>query len=337
MASSARDVGLITSAMPAGGQVGTVSNAIQQIQGTAQANSAWNAQQAALNRNWQAEQNRIAMNFNAAEAAKNRDWQKMMSDTAHQREIKDLQAAGLNPVLSAMGGNGASVTSGATASGVTSSGGQASADTSANSALVSLLGSLLESQTQLANTATTANANLAIADKYNSTNRYLGELSAQTQLYTAETYTAAQRYVSDNSLKAAQISAAATKFAAQVHADATKVSAALASAASRYGADMNNLTQNQVANINADVNKQLKQMGIDADFDMKQYEAAIDMVEADFKGGVFGSGLSLGTIGSMLNDNLFHAGDASATAKSMAERLNPRAGSSSKRGAGFSR
>lgn len=66
---------------------------------------------------FQRESAEVAMAFNREEAKKNRDWQQYMSDTAHQREIKDLQAAGLNPVLSAMGGNGAPVTSGATASG----------------------------------------------------------------------------------------------------------------------------------------------------------------------------------------------------------------------------
>lgn len=41
-------------------------------------------------------------------------WQKEMSDTAHQREVMDLKAAGLNPNLSA-GGNGSSTPSGASA------------------------------------------------------------------------------------------------------------------------------------------------------------------------------------------------------------------------------
>lgn len=41
-------------------------------------------------------------------ARENRNWMEYMSNSAHQREVKDLIAADLNPVLSAMGGIGAS-------------------------------------------------------------------------------------------------------------------------------------------------------------------------------------------------------------------------------------
>lgn len=92
---------------------------------------------------WQRETNQIAMDYNAAEAAKNRDWQEYMSNTAHQREVQDLMAAGLNPVLSASGGNGAAVTSGATASGVTSPGAKANVDNTFVLSLLSFLNNIM--------------------------------------------------------------------------------------------------------------------------------------------------------------------------------------------------
>jgi len=49
------------------------------------------------------------------EAKKNRQWQEYMSNTAYQRAMKDMEAAGLNPMLAYMHG-GASTPSGSTAS-----------------------------------------------------------------------------------------------------------------------------------------------------------------------------------------------------------------------------
>lgn len=57
------------------------------------------------------------MTFEAEQSHLNRTFQANMSNTAHQREVSDLRGAGLNPILSATGGPGASTPSGAKGSG----------------------------------------------------------------------------------------------------------------------------------------------------------------------------------------------------------------------------
>lgn len=85
--------------------------------------------------------------FNAQEAQKQRDWEQNMSNTAYQRSMGDLEAAGLNPNLIYGTGGAASTPGGASAHGNM-------APPGANSSLVSNLATVINSASNLMNAST---------------------------------------------------------------------------------------------------------------------------------------------------------------------------------------
>lgn len=172
-----------------------------------------------------------AQSFNSKEAKINRQFQLNMSNTAHQREILDLQKAGINPILSA--NNGASTTSGAQAT--SGEGSVSKADTDMQKAGL-LMNWLMNKQN---------NAQQLKINKMNNANALkLAQISAAASMYGANQSLAgsiasasATRYASNNSLAGMLAGANATRIAAALSAEATKYGANQSYESTKYSQD----------------------------------------------------------------------------------------------------
>lgn len=99
------------------GTTQTAQEAFNQSQASADKAMRFSAEQAAQQMAFQKAMMENMQSYNSAEARRQRSWQENMRATAYQATVKDMIAAGINPILAAQlgatsAGSGASATSG---------------------------------------------------------------------------------------------------------------------------------------------------------------------------------------------------------------------------------
>lgn len=182
----------------------STADAIREVLQITQGNSALSQSYAQDMMDYQTSSDRYAMSWSAEQSALSREWQENLANTSHQREVLDLVAAGLNPVLSA--NNGATTPTGATGQAYTSSGAMGTVDNTT----ASLLSTMINNASQLEMQKLSLQAQMNMQAAQITSNERISHINA------------------DASVTGHQISAAATAAAAQK-----------AYESAIYGADLN--------------------------------------------------------------------------------------------------
>lgn len=129
----------------------------------------------------------ISNAFSASEAQKSRDFSERMSNSAYQRAVADMKAAGINPAL-AISQGGASTPSSASASASSAHAGKS------GQGLMTLLGALLGGAFKVATTSMVNEAQMAQVLERGANAYSIAQMNADARVQAAKYHAQAARY-----------------------------------------------------------------------------------------------------------------------------------------------